>query len=212
MVQYDRRAIGLAYCLSALAGYIDAIGFIALGGFFVSFMTGNSTRLGVDLARLDTPGILIAGGMILSFILGVMAGSLVGHVFGRRQRPAVLGFVTLCLAGAALLQDQGLIIISVSALAVAMGAENAVFQRDGEVSIGLTYMTGTLVKMGQRLTAALIGGAKRDWLRPLLLWLSLVAGTTLGAFAHAKLGLDAIWAAAAGAAVLTLLAVALDDK
>lgn len=212
MVHYDRRAIGLAYCLSALAGYVDAIGFIALGGFFVSFMTGNSTRLGVDLASLNTHGILLAGGMLLSFVLGVMAGSLVGHVFERRQRPAVLGFVTLCLASAALLQDQGLTILGVSALAVAMGAENAVFQRDGEVSIGLTYMTGTLVKMGQRLMASLIGGAKRDWLRPLLLWLSLVAGTTLGAYAHARLGLDAIWAAAAGAAVLTLLAVVLDDK
>lgn len=32
--------------LSALASYVYAIGFIELGGFFVSFMSGNSTRLG----------------------------------------------------------------------------------------------------------------------------------------------------------------------
>ena len=42
--------IALACTLSALAGYVDGIGFIHLGGLFVSFMSGNSTRLGVTLA------------------------------------------------------------------------------------------------------------------------------------------------------------------
>jgi uncharacterized membrane protein YoaK (UPF0700 family) len=37
-----------------------------------------------------------------------------------------------------------------------MGAENALFERDGEVQIGLTDMTGTLVKFGQRLFSALM--------------------------------------------------------
>lgn len=40
----------LAATLSALAGYVDAVGFMTLGGFFVSFMSGNSTRLGVGLS------------------------------------------------------------------------------------------------------------------------------------------------------------------
>ncbi|MEP7350780.1 MAG: hypothetical protein ABI668_12645 [Sphingorhabdus sp.] len=39
-----------------------------------------------------------------------------------------------------------------------MGAENAVFEHDGEMHIGLTYMTGTLVKFGQRAAAAFMGG------------------------------------------------------
>ena len=38
------------------------------------------------------------------------------------------------------------VMISALALAFAMGAENATFERDGEVLVGLTYMTGTLVK------------------------------------------------------------------
>src|SRR5690349_21813029 len=40
----------LAVALSALAGYVDGIGFLHLGGLFVSFMSGNSTRMGVSLA------------------------------------------------------------------------------------------------------------------------------------------------------------------
>ena len=48
----DSRAnIALACALSALAGYVDAIGFLHLGGLFVSFMSGNSTRMGVSLAE-----------------------------------------------------------------------------------------------------------------------------------------------------------------
>ena len=55
-------------------------------------------------------------------------------------------------------------------MALAMGAENAVFERDGKVSIGLTYMTGTLVKVGQRLTGALFGGDRFAWAPYPLLW------------------------------------------
>ena len=49
------RNIVLACALSALAGYVDGIGFIHLGGLFVSFMSGNSTRLGVSLAQANWP-------------------------------------------------------------------------------------------------------------------------------------------------------------
>ncbi|HAL05769.1 MAG TPA: hypothetical protein DCP26_00205, partial [Brevundimonas sp.] len=41
----------LALLLAALAGYVDSLGFLHLGGVFVSFMSGNSTRLAVSLAE-----------------------------------------------------------------------------------------------------------------------------------------------------------------
>ena len=54
-------------------------------------------------------------------------------------------------------------------------------QKDGEVSIGVTYMTGTLVKLGQHVALALLGGNRFGWLLYLLLWCGLVLGATAGA-------------------------------
>jgi uncharacterized membrane protein YoaK (UPF0700 family) len=206
MMRYQRREIALAACFSALAGYVDALGFITLGGYFVSFMTGNTTRLGIELATGHVGGIALAGGIIGLFVCGVVLGSLIGHATGRQRAPAVLTVVTVLLALAALLETGGETQMAIALLAVAMGTENAVFQRDGEVTIGLTYMTGTLVKMGQRIAAAMLGGPKRAFLRHLLLWLGLMGGAFLGATVHRLIGLSAIWLATVAAAALTVAA------
>lgn len=200
----DRRDRLLAACLSALAGYVDALGFLALGGFFVSFMSGNSTRIGVGLAQ-GSRAAAEATALVGAFVLGVIAGALVGRG-ARRQRAAALLLVAGLLAVAAALGALGLSRPAALAMALAMGAENTVFQREGEVSIGVTYMTGTLVKLGQRLAAALTGGDRTAWVPYLLLWGGLVSGAAAGALAHRHLGLGGLWGAA-GAAVLLAAAV-----
>ena len=194
-------ARALAVALSALAGFVDALGYIALGGVFVSFMSGNSTELAVGVIE-GRPGAWLAGALIASFFLGVVLGSLIGQWAGRR-RLAILTLVTVFLAGSALLNEAGQVRIAGLALALAMGAENNVFERDGEVSIGLTYMTGTLVKFGQRLAAALTGGDPLAWAPHLLLWIGLFIGASSGALLYPALGLRALWIAAASAAFLT---------
>src|ERR1700688_106891 len=124
----SRRNILLACALSALAGYVDAIGFLHLGGVFVSFMSGNSTRMGVGLAKGQWLSAAEAFGVIALFVIGA------------------------------------------AAIVVAMGLENAVFQIRGGAGLGLTYVTGALVKVGQQLAAALTGGARWGWAPNLLLW------------------------------------------
>jgi len=202
--RYDRRVRALAACLSALAGYVDAIGFIKLGGFFVSFMSGNSTRLGVGLAQGSLHAV-VAAGLIGTFVLGVVAGSLTGHIARAHRQPAVLGLVALLLALAASLNMVGATSFAIAATALAMGAENAVFEQNGEVQIGLTYMTGTLVKLGQRLSAALLGGDRLAWAPYLFLWLGLVLGACAGAAIYPYLGLNGLWIAAGVAATMALV-------
>lgn len=210
MTRYDKRIWIFAAGLSALAGFVDAVGFIELGGFFVSFMSGNSTRLAVGVAAGLPAVAALAAGLIGCFVLGVMAGTLAARRGGRRRGPVVLALVALLLALAALIGMEGEVPIAALLMAAAMGAENAVFEREGEVAIGLTYMTGTLVKLGQRATAALLGGDPWGWVPYLLLWTGLIAGAVAGALVHPHLGIGTLWIAAAAAALLALAALKLD--
>jgi uncharacterized membrane protein YoaK (UPF0700 family) len=205
VIRYHRRVKLLAAGLSALAGFIDATGFIALGGFFISFMSGNTTRLAVGVAR-GSASALLAASLIGLFVLGVVLGTLAGHLARDRRAVMVLLLVTVLLALAALLNMTGLPRGAIAAMTLAMGAENAVFEREGEVHIGLTYMTGTLVKLGQHLTWALLGGPRWSWTPYLLLWLGLASGALAGALAWPHLGLNNLWLAAGAAAVFTAIA------
>lgn len=193
------RNIALACALSALAGYVDGIGFLHLGGLFVSFMSGNSTRMGVSLAEGQFHAAAEAFGLIVMFVLGAACGSMI--VFGRSQSWVLLTEAVLLLA-AALCNMMGLSGFAVATIVLAMGLENAVFQIEGGSGLGLTYVTGALVKVGQLLAAALTGGKRFAWVPNLMLWAALVAGSLCGALVYQGLGLGAIWFAAAGALAL----------
>ncbi len=210
MIRADRRNRTLAVGLAAVAGFVDAVGFIHLGGFFVSFMSGNSTRMVVRATAGDRAQAMEAAGLIGLFVLGVMGGSLLGAVASRR-RLVILSVVAVLLAVAAALGTHGHATGAILTMVLAMGAENAVFERDGEVQIGLTYMTGTLVKFGQRLVLALRGDRPLGWLPYLALWTSLVTGAGLGAWAYPIFGLAALYCAAVATALLAVASVWTED-
>src|SRR5258705_607698 len=180
----SRRNIALACALSALAGYVDGIGFLHLGGLFVSFMSGNSTRMGVSLAEGHWLGAIEALGLVALFVIGAAAGSLIVLGRGANRQPWVLLAEASLLAAAALCYAFGLPNGAIAAIVLAMGLENAVFQIDGGAGLGLTYVTGALVKVGQQVAAALTGGPRLGWLPKLLLWAALVAGSLCVALAH----------------------------
>jgi len=199
---YGRRDVALAAVLSGVAGYVDAIGFLKLGGFFVSFMSGNSTRLGVGLATGHVSAALTALTLIALFVAGVVLGALVARRAGEDRRARVMALEAVLLASAAALIMAGFDGPGVAAMVLAMGAENAVFQRNGDVGVGLTYMTGALVKAGQRIAAALTGGDRWAWRPFVLLWAGLTLGGALGAAAYLKFGVMALWGAAGLVAAL----------
>ncbi|AMK17744.1 MULTISPECIES: YoaK family protein [Sphingobium] len=200
MKRYDRRHWVLAAGLSALAGYVDVIGFLRLGGFFVSFMSGNSTRLAVG--TVQGSGVAARAALIIAlFIAGAALGAIVARIAGRWRKPVLLTLVAMLLG----LGASG-VMLSVPAMVVAMGLLNAVFLRDKEVSIGVTYMTGTLVKLGQGIGNALVGGDRTGWLPYALLWTGLMAGALMAAFLHAVLPVDPLWGATGWTLALALFA------
>lgn len=185
MIRYNRSFQRLAFCLAGLAGFVDAIGFLASGGLFVSFMSGNSTRLAIGIAEATTLA-LAAAALISLFVAGVFLNIMASEriTFAHRKVVAISGVAALLL-GAAGCKWAGFDVPATGLLCVAMGASNTIFRRDGEVSIGVTYMTGTLVKLGHRLADAALGGSRTAWIPYLLLWLALVSGGILGAASYA---------------------------
>jgi uncharacterized membrane protein YoaK (UPF0700 family) len=199
------RNVGLACALSALAGYVDGIGFIHLGGLFVSFMSGNSTRMGVSLADGHWHDAAQALGLIALFVIGAACGSLIVLGRGANRQPWILLVEALLLAAAGVCDALGFAQGAIAVIVLAMGLENAVFQIDGGAGLGLTYVTGALVKAGQLVAAALSGGARWGWVPNLLLWAALVTGSLCGALAYHWLGLAAIWFAAGAALVVSAI-------
>ena len=201
----------LAGLLGFLAGMVDAVGFLAMGGFFVSFMSGNTTRMGVGFAS-HWPDAWTAVALIAAFVAGVAAGSLLASASGRRRRAAVLLFVAVLLAVSPFIDQAYAGPFPLIIVAAAMGAENAVFEHNGDVRFGLTYMTGALVKTGQRIALALRGGPRFNWVPHLAQWGALAAGASAGAVLHASFGLATLWIAAGLAALLAVAALRLPPQ
>jgi uncharacterized membrane protein YoaK (UPF0700 family) len=65
-------------------------------------------------------------------------------------------------------------------VAFGIGALNTSFVKDGEVSTPLSYVTGTLVKMGQGIERHISGGSAAAWLGYFLLYISFIVGATIG--------------------------------
>ncbi|RYD93702.1 MAG: DUF1275 domain-containing protein [Sphingomonadales bacterium] len=205
MIRYSHSAKALAVSIALLAGFVDAIGFLQSGGLFVSFMSGNSTRLAVGLASGQAIAALAAM-IIVSFVAGVVLGSLLGARWSAIRTSLSLVMVALLLGSASALALAGREGLLLAPLAMAMGCANTVFQRDGDVTVGVTYMTGALVRLGQRLADALRGGRRWDWVPFLLLWSGLVSGATAGALMFARAGPQSLWIATIAAAVMVIWA------
>ena len=89
MLPAERDDLTLAIVLVALAGFVDAVGFLVLGGLFVSFMSGNSTQIAILAGGASWPAAAPAGAIVGAFVAGIVAGRLVGTWAGTWRRPAL---------------------------------------------------------------------------------------------------------------------------
>jgi uncharacterized membrane protein YoaK (UPF0700 family) len=186
--------LSLGLLLTAAAGFIDAIGFIELGGFYTSFMSGNTTQLGDAIANGVWSTAILTALLVLLFFLGSFAGSALA-LTGRHWGPVrTLALVLLALIAALSLTLAGYPPSqAMLALAIAAGAQNAVLFSDGPVRLGTTFVTGTLFASGHELARALRREAPPwRWAQHLLVWASLLIGAALGAFGYRALGIYAL--------------------
>lgn len=209
MKRYDKARRWLALALALLAGFIDATGFVANGKYFVSFMSGNTTRFSVDLAT-DRASAIVPALLIVGFVGGVTLGALLARRAGRWRKTAVIGLTTGLVLLSATGRATGAEAVFLGGSALAMGAINNTFSRETHVAIGLTYMTGALVRFGQGLAAWLCGEVREGWFFNILLWASLAFGAVGGALAETAVPAVAPWLSCGLTALLLLFAYTIE--
>ncbi|MBV8851279.1 MAG: DUF1275 domain-containing protein [Methylobacteriaceae bacterium] len=194
----DRTRFCLGLLLTAIAGWVDAIGFISLGGFYLSFMSGNTTQLGIGLTHFDMGLVRLPALLLACFVVGAFAGTLIYARSARWHLPAILLFEALLLAGALMLWFvKSPVLGAAEPLAIAMGAQNAALRSDRGHRIGGTFVTGTVFGIGEKLALWCLGREDgRPALRHALGWSALAFGAAMGAAAYAAAGLPALIAPA----------------
>jgi len=118
--------------------------------------------------------------LIAAFLAGVIVGAVAGRRFAGRHKRVLLGLVAGVLTAGAGLLAAGLPVPFLALSAMAMGLANNVFVRAGEVTVGVTYMTGALVRFGQGIAARAAGEPLPSTRGYGLLWSALALGAATG--------------------------------
>jgi uncharacterized membrane protein YoaK (UPF0700 family) len=210
-----RSAELLAAALGVIAGFVDAYGMITYG-VFVSFMSGNTTQTGYQAAEGAFRPASLSALAILFFVFGSFAGTLLVQAAGRLARRAVFGVVAAALAEVVGLTYLDFLSVGfgIAIVSAAMGIMNSAFSRVGAQSVSLTFVTGTLSRVGSHLALAArrspLADAQGPWdthlRRALLLariWVGFLAGALLSGAATPRFG---AWVLTAPTLILAALA------
>ncbi|MEJ0020178.1 MAG: YoaK family protein [Acetobacteraceae bacterium] len=195
--------------MTMLAGFVDAVGYTAMAHLYFSFMSGNSTQLGMAVARDDMHVAGWSSAIIATFVLGAFLGTLIQAAAARTQLPLVLACELAALLTASSL--YGILAANAALLpvALAMGMQNAIHQAIAGAATGKSFVTGALFGIGESLAQASLGKA------PLAKagantcsWLAFFAGVTCGTLGVGRFGtVSALLVAAAIVLVLMALSI-----
>jgi len=144
-----------AVLLALLAGYLDGYGLLFLKTY-VSFMSGNTTFTGLNSGQGNFQVALPSAVAIASFVTGSFLGNLFGQSRLRHSHRLIFGVMAGLLAAVAGLERHGLwnAPAEIAMLSVAMGMMNPALSKVGAESVSLTFVTGTLNRIGGHLAAA----------------------------------------------------------
>lgn len=201
------QKIALVTSLTALAGFTDAVGYSALGHLYLSFMSGNSTHLGMSLAKADWSEVLFAGSIVAMFVAGSALGTMIGDRATHSLASLILGSELLIVIFALVLLSIADETIALIPVAAAMGMQNVLHQVISGADLGKGFVTGNLFALGQSLARLNKDGEKvRSAMENAFSWCSFIAGVCLGALIFAGFGLiTALGILAMGLAILIIV-------
>ncbi len=172
----------MALFFSFVSGYVNGLGLLVLGDVFLSFMSGNSTRLGIQLAKGDMGAMFKYGSVLVAFIAGAFIGDLLVSVIKKERLLVIVGaeIILLCLT-LLLLQSRPVSWVTFLPLTVAMGVQNHAQITVKDTVLGKSYVSGQLFALGVALSKACQG--KQYWSQSLICglgWLFFIVGGSAG--------------------------------
>ena len=181
----------------------DAIGFVQAGDF-VSFMSGNTTRLAIAIGTGNADDAWRLAAILAVFVCGNALGVIVIRVAGHRQWPLLLA-VAVFVGESALATGPTATVLAFLPLVLAMGLLNSAVESVGGYPLGLTFVTGALSRFGKGIGRYLGGARDPGFLIQWVPWLGMLAGAVCGTLLLVRYGQVSLWAACLLAATLTLV-------
>ncbi|MBC2380885.1 DUF1275 domain-containing protein [Pseudomonas sp. WS 5106] len=204
-----RVGMMLVASLSVLAGMTDAIGFMASGDF-VSFMSGNTTRLAVAISAGDVGLTGRLSLLVATFVVGNALGVVISRL-GRRHALPLLLCIAALLCGGALLPVTDALPALLAAI-IAMGMLNAAVEEVNGLPVGLTYVTGALSRFGRGLGRWVLGERRNGWRVQLVPWAGMFVGAVMGALLEQHMGLKALAVSGVLAGVLGVVSLSIPRR
>lgn len=185
-----------AYLLAGVGGSVDAIGLLALGGLFVSHMSGNTAAMGELFGQgqwaeglphlFAVPVFLI--GLFLGYLIVVENPTYTRCAWILTIEAALLGvfWISLLVAGDQPRDTKTYFLMAVPPL-LAMGMQNATLRQIGRSIFASTYVTGVLDQLAKFSAEYFLHRGKpeargklRDAFSAAGIWLSYAVGAMIG--------------------------------
>ncbi len=151
--KHEVRAVPLIALLHALAGAVDAVGYLMYGRVFVANLTGATVMLAVAILERNGHEVFGRLAVILAFVGGVLVGRLLARALGgaitQRQRVMVLSAESAVLVVFSVWMPHTHTMPWLALLGFMLGIQNTTFQRFGDVRVNTAFITGDLEKLGE---------------------------------------------------------------
>lgn len=153
-----RTDLRLGCTLAAVAGGVNAAGFLAVGAYAAN-MTGNLSAMATGLAQGGRMAVLCSLGLVVAFVAGAVVATLRLRAGYRRGVACIhariivlegIALVALGLASPCLPTRPGVGVLGYG-LAFLMGMQNATVTHISGARVRTTHMTGMLTDLGLEL-------------------------------------------------------------
>ncbi|QDU62810.1 hypothetical protein Pan216_36810 [Planctomycetes bacterium Pan216] len=177
----------VALSLAWVGGFVDGVSFLTFYGMFVTFMSGNTTIMGVHLPELFATHswfapLPIAAFPIVTYVIGGIGAGLIWEIAASWPSSRVMGIVltaeSLLLVLFAFVGQTFLVEGKISEQSVmvffgiavfptlAMGMQNVTARKFKSVRDGLTFVTGTLTGFAESFSEGLVAAIRQPSSNP----------------------------------------------